>query len=257
VRADPASTPTVRSSQLAQVDEVLARQEPAVVTISGAAGIGKSTFLDAVADRAVARGWHVVGDGRRGTKVLAATGETTIVELASAITGDLEPSTAMQSAGESARVAGGGESRSPSTPSTTASFLPPIERAAAALEEQSRPVALLFDGYRPPPEVDRELASLVERARSREVTVVVVACDAEPEKTALGSHADLELVLEPFGADELRTYFEKVTAGVEPPLSEEELKAYVRAARTRPDLVNSLTRLFAFIATGTPIVESR
>jgi hypothetical protein len=87
--------------------------------------------------------------------------------------------------------------------------------------------------------------------------VVVVACDAKPEKTALGSHADLELVLEPFGADELRTYFEKVTADVEPPLSEEELNAYVRAARTRPDLVNSLTRLFAFIATGAPMVESR
>jgi hypothetical protein len=250
VQADEAPTPIVRLSQLAQVEELLARHEPSVVTISGPTGVGKSTFISAIAERAVATGWRVV---RRRDEpwrpVLSAKAETTMLELASTIADDLEPSAATQMAGESARTAGGGEGQSSAGASAAAQFLPPIERATAALEGQSRPVAVLFDGYRPSYEVDHELASLFERLRSRGTPTIIVICDRKPEKTVLGSHADLELVLAPFDVDELRAYFCNMTVGVEPELSAEELTAYLDAASRRPELVDSLTRLFAFIAT--------
>jgi hypothetical protein len=244
VQASVAPTPTVRSRELARVEELLALRRPSVVTISGLPGIGKSTLLGAIAERARDAGWYVVGP-------VTVTGETTIRELLSAVE-TLEPSAATQTADESARAAGGATDE-PAPGSTAASqFVPPVERIAAALEDPPMPVVLLFDGYRPVPDVDEQLAAIFERVRSRQSSTIAVLADREPGLTALGAPAELPLTLGPFDETELRAYLEEATASVEPPLSAAELDSYVADVRSRPDLVDSLTRLFAFLATGTP-----
>src|SRR5439155_189797 len=130
--------------------------------------------------------------------------------------------------------------------STTPQFVPPVERAAILLEEQHRPAALLFDGYRPAPEVDKELSTIIGRVRSRQAPIVIILSDREPETTVLGAGAEVHLSLAAFDETELRAYLEDAASGVEPSVSSEELDVYVEMTRARPDLVDSLTRLFEF-----------
>jgi hypothetical protein len=250
VSAKDAAMVTVRSRELAQVEELLARREPAVVTVSGPTGIGKSTLLSAVGDLALAADWQSVGARREpGTPGLAATAETTMAEIASAIVDELEPWTAARTAGQSARATTANENGSATTaPSAETQFLPPVERAVTTLEQQHKPVAILFDGYRPSRDVDQQVVAMFDRARSARALTVIVAADREPEKTALGEAADLHIVLGAFAEDDVRAYLDELTAGVEPPLTSAERDVYVDAARQRPDLLDSLARLFGLIA---------
>jgi hypothetical protein len=239
VPTDAASTFTVRARELAQVEALLARGVPSVVTISGPAAIGKSTLLGAIAERAAVLGCRVVAAGDPAESApLTATPETTMAEIAAAIVAGLGPQPEAATTGP---LEAGFER------ATADEFLGPARRAAAVLEQLHQPVALLFDGYRPSPEVDHELASMFERLRTANVSVAIVVADKEPERSELGGKADLRLALGAFRDDELHAYLDEITAGVEPPLSARERDVYVGTMRARPELVASLTRLFTFM----------
>jgi len=222
-------TPPVRTSalpgreaELGRVLAVLDRRAPAVVSIRGARGSGKSAVTTAVVAEAARRGWCVTPyvDGR-GVRVSGWTSETALCQ----------------------DLAGALELPAVPPPDTLRGLVPLLLGRAA-----ETPVLVVLDPYAP----STRLASLLRRhvlgrVRGSGLPVVLLVVT---RGRLQGLPADLELEVLPPREDGVACALQAAAQGVVPPLGDDELAAYVAAARGRPRLLASLTALLPLSRPG-------
>ena len=219
-------TPTLREAEHRALYGVLAARRPAVVLVCGSAGMGKSWLLRDVRARASSQGWYVASDLDGG--VLRIDPQTSPRDFRSAVLEAIETDP--------------GEDRSRIRRESA------VDDSRAFVEELARqaPVLVIVDDHRPGAAFARWFkGSFLPQVAACGAAVVVVV--AQPpgggELAGLDTVPPVELTeLEP---EEIRAVLRHDAAGVDPPLSDEELEVYAEEARNPQDL-SSLIRALTF-----------
>jgi len=126
-----------------------------------------------------------------------------------------------------------------------------VERAVLEEMIASAPLLLAAEGYSPSPGFDTWLCSrLVPALREAAAPVVLVVAGIGSNVERLRAIADVSVSLGPLDATEVRDFLAEKGAGLEPPLSDDELTAYATAATTQPAYVDSFSALFDVLGEG-------
>jgi hypothetical protein len=234
-----------RDEQLRAFERVLDARRAAVVLVTGHAGSGKSRFLRELGARAAARGWRSVPAAEQ--PAIVVTRDATPASVAGRILALLA-----DARGDAGPVRDAfALSRGVAAASTA--FQPPASAAgdeiASALIAAVRavcPAVVAVDGFRPNAAFARWLADLLLPAvrESGMPVVTTLTLDTEPPPEMLRS-VDEHFVLDRLDEAAIERYFRRIGERLQPPMGEDELRAYVRAAAARPELVHSLRRVLA------------
>ena len=223
-----------RESELAQCAALLDRRGPALVLVSSDAGVGKSRFLQGLAESSAPAGWTV----------LPASGQ-----------GELSVGPATTQSEFTARIrhmlglpASGDPLQGRATLQVAA---PGLARQLAARS----PVLLLIDGYRPSASCaawfERQLMPDVRRAGA---PVVFALAEVPDQLSGCMERAAPELVIR-LGhllPETVRSHLEQACRVVEPPLTDDELGRYSRAVSRDPELLQALVSVLCLGSTDAP-----
>jgi hypothetical protein len=231
--ATPLPSRDLRAPELDQIVGLLAARRPAVITVCGPPGMGKTSLLRAVRDRAVTRGWVVAG-GAEGSRV-AVDATMQRHNFMTAV---------LRAAGQSREATGGPSTAPPARRDVRGGRMDPF------VEELCRraPLVVLIDDYRPNPlfEAWFEGTFLPDVRASRSPLVVCVAQRALGRRLEpLATHV---VQLGPLDPKLVRRRL-LMLDGLEPPLSDDELDVYCREAET-PLLLESLMRVLSLASRG-------
>jgi hypothetical protein len=192
-------------------------------------GAGKSSLLRAAATEAEKRGWRVVGTDPA-LAVDPGTSEHTFADRVHELIGSAPVPQAWSSV--AAVEAHALTVREPWR--TTAHAL------ARELSVQA-PLVLMIDGFRASEEFVGAFERLVTRARLNADPVVFLVAARRVEVAQLARAADDVIELGPLAEEPIREYFEGLV--LDPPLSPDELEAYVAESVKRPEAAAALGRV--------------
>ncbi len=203
-----------RQAELAEISAVLAARRPAVVGVTGEAGSGKSFVTGRAVQAAAAAGWRVTPyRNGRGVRVGKGTTDAILaIDLAAAL-GLPAPADRRN----------------------------PLRAVAETLIEAAaeQPVLAVLDPYRPSPELSRRLThELLPVLRRGERPVVVVVVTRRSLHDEL--HPEVEVAVASPDVGSIERVLRAATAGLQPPVDDRELAAYIEAARDDPRLLASL-----------------
>jgi hypothetical protein len=219
-----------RGRELNSILSVLNDRRPAVVTLTGGPGMGKTSLIDAVRIRAASRGWQVAGGGEH-TRLAVDPG-TRAEPFRQAVLGSFrEP--------DDTRVVRARRADAVAIRGHAARFDPFVDELA-----RLSPVLLLIDDYRPSPTFAEWFeGSFLRAVRGSRMPVVVLIAPPDPERQLVELATD-PIELDPLDPDVVRAELKRLNAALEPPLGETELEVYVREVNT-PQLLDSLTHVLA------------
>jgi hypothetical protein len=214
-----------RDQELARVKTILEQGRPAVVVVSAATGMGKTSLLREIHARASALGWHTAyGDSGSELSVVPTTTEDTFRQWVLTLLG----STTKESYFDSL---------------TGQSQLDPPHSLVYHLRRRA-PVLLVIDGYRPESTFAEWFTqSFIEDVKDAPEPVVVVVADQSGNVAELQSHANDVINLGLLDRQAVKRHFESVGRRIDPPMGAEELDTYVEAACKDPARLATLTRL--------------
>jgi hypothetical protein len=220
-----------RERELDAIDTILRDGTPPLAVLTGPAGSGKSLFLRQVGHYASMRGWAVI-PGPAGPAPLVVTPDTDVESFYRELQAMLGITVDDISIGRNATT-------------------PP---APAVLDQlrQRAPLLILVDDYHPTPSfgawfTDVFIPSLRGAA---EAVIVAVACRPDvADRLALADTRKIELVR--LGADDIRRLLADVGQHIAPPMSPDELDAYVAATLEDFEALGRLTRVLLRLA-GAP-----
>jgi hypothetical protein len=205
-----------RERELAQVMEALRGGGATVVAVTGPTGSGKSYVTARAVAAAEEEGWRftVYRDGR-GVRVGAGT-------VAADLLDEVAEALGAPASGEPDRRR-------------------PLRALADLLVRQtaSGPVGVVFDPYLPSPELAQGIRTQLlpaVRSAGQPLALMFVARRDLADELA----PDVSVRVAPPGSDNIERTLREVTAGLEPPVDEDEMACYVEAARTNPRLLTSL-----------------
>lgn len=208
--------PVFRQRELARLDARLQDRRPAFVAICGEAGMGKTTLLRALRERALVRGWRVAPaapDDEFGVR--PTTTEETFCE-------------------EVRAMLGGAGDESP-------------DGGIDSLIEQLcnvAPVLVLVDGYRTQPAfAGWFVRTFMERVRGTGESIVVAIAEQPGDVNGLSKAVDQKLSLRPLNRQPIRRYLGSIAQTINPPLEDGEINTYVEETRYHPDVLDSLVRV--------------
>ncbi len=231
-----------RDDELAQLDAVLQKRDPAVIIVSAAAGMGKTTLLRAAALRAIEQGWATTHSHADAEIEVSQT--TTAQDFSSEVQARLDlPSTepVLESLPEPELLHA---MTSPPASRTASRFVHPLVRQL----RQRAPVLLLIDGYRPSPRFGDWFRDIfLGHIRKTETPIAVIISDRPRDVEGLTPAADLVVALKPPNADAVRRHFEAIGERLAPPMQTAELNEYIQAARRKPEILDTLTRLLRLV----------
>jgi hypothetical protein len=217
----------LRAPELAHLQAVLAARRPALVVLTGAPGMGKTTLLETWGARASALGWEVAGGNA--CRRLAVTPSTDERGFRAALLA------ATCEADDGARRA-----RARATVSA-----PPARRRALdpLLNELARraPFLVLLDDYCPNPQFAEwfEDGFLPELQRCGAVVVMGAAVRVSG---CLSHRADRVVALGKLAPADVREALASLGGALHPPLASHELEVYAKEARV-PAVLDSLMRV--------------
>jgi hypothetical protein len=217
-------TLVARDRELAALDGLLESGEPKLALLQGEDGAGKSSMLRAVEDLARQRGWAAVRS--RDDRSLRIGASTTERDLLFEVERLIETPVAHTATVASATL----RRRKSAAPH------PLVVRLA-----EEAPVAVLIDGYRPSAELARWWTTeVIPGLREEGCPVLVAVADRDEPLAPLVPLADLVIELGPLDRTALAHFLRAVGDGLAPPLSEEELDAYVDATSAAPGQLSPL-----------------
>ncbi len=214
----PDRSSSFRAKELHQLLDILGERRAAVVLITGPPGMGKTSFLRALRERARARGWVTAGVDGGPVAIDPRTREQRFrAAVMDAISDDAAPDQAERARRDAAITRPLHDTR----------------RADPFLEVLARrsPVLLLLDDYRPSPSLAEwfELSFLPHVRELESPVVVVVTQTARAGRVAEIATDWLELgSLDP---EAVRATLLAI-GGIAPPLGDAELEYYAHEVRT-------------------------
>jgi hypothetical protein len=234
-----------RQGELARLEWLLRQHRPALVLITGPAGIGKTRLLQEAGAIARREQWHVLGDQR---------------DHLITITDDMTEDKFLDRLGEA-----WGSSRDSdeliTTPPREVSLnrqetipIPAPPRDATRLSARDplrlmlsgpRAVVLLIDGYQPrEPFSEWFQQTFLGEIKQGESPMLILVADRPENLHGLTGAADEILRLGPIDEAGVRRVFEDSNGrGINPPLTPEEMAAYVTASASDPAILGCLSRL--------------
>jgi AAA ATPase domain len=225
-----------RQAELERIAQRVDAGKPAVVLLVGEVGTGKTQMLRAAADRARAKDWRVVGDNGLGVDL--ETTERAFAERVQEFIGLSTDSTL--TFGSGSEVEAHARLATVEAPTTIgSSFVRELARHA--------PLLLLVDGFRASEEFAEAFARFLARLRSTGSSIVVLVAGRDAELSVLLSAADEVIEVDRLAEEPVREYCERLA--VKPPLTPEEIDAYVAESVKRPDRAVSLARVLALART--------
>jgi hypothetical protein len=222
-----------RAGELAHLHSVLAARRPALVVLTGAPGMGKTTLLETWAGRATALGWEVAGgDACRRLAVTPSTDERGF--RAALLAARSEPDGARRARARA-----------------TVSAPPARQRALdPLLNELARraPVMVALDDYYPNPQFAEwfEDGFLPELRSCGAAVVIGVAVRASH---CLADRADRVVALERLTPADVTAALASLGDSLRPPLAPHELEAYAKDACV-PAVLDSLMRVLKLEIAG-------
>jgi hypothetical protein len=216
-----------RARELAHLHAVLAARRPALVVLTGAPGMGKTTLLETWGARASALGWEVAGgDACRRLAVTPSTDERGFRAALLAATCETDD--------------GARRARARATVSA-----PPARRRALdpLLNELARraPFLVLLDDYCPNPQFAEwfEDGFLPELSRCGAAVVIGAAVRVAE---CLSHRADRVVALGKLAPADVHEALASLGGALRPPLAPYELEVYAKEARV-PAVLDSLMRV--------------
>ena len=222
-----------REQELSRFKKILADGQPLLVVITGQAGVGKTTLLNAFRTQAKAAGWNTAPPSAA-AETLRVAQDTTEEDFGNRVQGLL----AMPS-GESFIEKSPGKNAG-QTSSEQPPLLPLVEQLRA-----SAPLLLLVDGYQPAAVfADWFQNRFVQDVRRAGASVIVVVSEL-PEWTTkfLSPLADQIITLGTLDEQAIRQHFVTLGEKISPRIEEPELNVYVESAYKKPEMIGSLTRV--------------
>jgi hypothetical protein len=221
-----------RDRELSQIEAILKHGRPALVVVSAATGMGKTSLLREVHERTIKQGWHTAySDSEGGLSVVPTTTEETFRQRVLTL---LDISTE-ESYFDTLT--------SQSQPSSLHSLPEHLRRWA--------PILLIIDGYRPAPDFANWFTtSFIENVTHAGAPLVVVVADQGGNVDGLLPFADKIITLGPLDPRSVKQHFESVGRQIAPPMKEAELDIYVKAACKDPARLVALTRVLMLAQPG-------
>lgn len=238
-----------RDEQLRSFDRIMDAGRPAVILVTGHVGSGKSRFLRELGTRARARGWRTLPAPEQ--PGLVVTRDATPRTLARQILETLAAGAA--SGAIDAHPVRDAFALSRGVAASSVAFRPPAsvvaDEIATTLIRAMRevcPALVGVDGFRPNAALARWLADRLAPAirESGLPVVTVLTLEAEPPADLLRS-VDQHFALGRLDEAATERHFRALGDRLHPPMGDDELRVYVRAATARPELVHSLHRVLA------------
>ena len=271
-------------TQLAQFQEVLGRNRPALILVTGKPGSGKSSFVREAGARAAKQGWKT--SQREGQGDLQVGPETTEEDFSKRV---LELLGLSEASVETRRGFGAGALQrlpapptvQPATPAAEAGVLTgsraasaesaadtggtagePPQRASRPLHPLARRlswlagsggasntpggVVLLIDGYGPDPKFEEWFVSaLLNDLKEAGTPVVATVADQTENLQGLEGFADRVISLDSLDRRDLEQRFEAIGREVNPPMESSEVGQYVEEALKRPQIIGPMRRVLA------------
>lgn len=222
-----------REPELARFDKILEDRQALLVVVTGGPGVGKTSLLHAIRDRAETIGWNTVPPSAT-NDFLRVTPETTEADFSNQV--------------QALIVVPSDQSFIEKSPGQSLGETSPEQQPLNPVAEQLRaraPLLLFIDGYRPGPEfADWFQTRFMQDVKRSGTPVIVVAAELPEWATKyLSPQADQIFSLGELEEQAIRQHFTIIGRQISPPMTEEELKAYVGAARNDPELLGRLTRV--------------
>jgi energy-coupling factor transporter ATP-binding protein EcfA2 len=221
-----------RHEELERITERFDARSSALVLLVGEVGSGKSSLLRAAAGEAEKRGWRVVGPDAGGSALTvdAGTSEHTFADRVTELLGSAAAPQAWRSVpGADAHAIAARE------PWRTTAHTLARELSAHA------PLVVMIDGFDARGEFAGVFDRLVARVRQNAEAVVFIVAARSVDVRQLVRAADEVIELGPLAEEPVRQYFEGLV--LDPPLSPEEVDAYVAESVKRPAAASALGRV--------------
>lgn len=219
-----------RSRELNRILEILNDRRPAVIVLTGAPGMGKTSLLDAVRTRAARRGWAIAGGGEDSR--LAVDPGTRDHQFRRAVLDSFR----QPDDSRSIRARREGAVSGPIRAARVDPFVDELARIS--------PVVLLIDDYRPSPTFAEWFEDDFLVAVRACAAPLVVALAPPDTGRPLDHRATDPIELQPLETEVVRSALLELDAKLDPPLNESELEVYLHEVDT-PLLLDSLTRVLA------------
>ena len=224
--SEPLSALLGREAELGAFERIITEGLPAFVLVEGGPRMGKSTFLQAIRERALDAGWRVVPtDSARELRIGANTSIQSFIDDITADLGELH-------------VAVGDKK-------PTIDLLDRLLNSLTISGPSG--TILLVAGYAPTPAfgewfVEKFMQTVV---RGTAPTIVVVA-DHPEALQPLGDNPGVERIrLGPLDRESVAKYLKDVGLGLSPRMAEQEFEVYLAAVCKEPEVLNSLSLVLA------------
>lgn len=218
----------LRGMELARLDEMLARREPALAVVSGEDGLGKSSLLRAFQFAASEMKWSVAPSDA--FSVLSVKPDVTIESFRAEVAGMLGLA-AGDEVGTARPQFDGATSRS------RPRFHPLVEQL------MRRQTLLLLDGYEPAEGFSAWFTGgFLDELRRSGAPVVVVVADRPANVAGLIPLATEHFALAPPDKASIRETLERLAGQLDPPMETPELNVYLAEMSGQPGLLRYLMR---------------
>jgi AAA ATPase domain len=238
-----------RDDQLRSFERVLESARPAFVLVTGHVGSGKSRLLREMRARARALGWRTVPPPDEPGLVVTrdATPQSFSRQVREMLADGADDPAIDAYPIRDARALSRGIAASSLTPHPPAPVAgDEIAAALIAAMRDACPALVGVDGFRPNAAFARWLSDQLLPAVKESGLPVIATLTMETEPPAeVLRHVDERFHLGRLDEAATERYFRRLGERLNPPMGEEELRAYVRAAAARPELVHSLRRVLA------------
>jgi hypothetical protein len=224
-----------RTRELEQLGSILTRRTPALVLIGAEGGMGKSRLLQELEERAASG--TIAGAGTWSVAYRDDEGEL-------AITPSTAPETFLERLGELVGV------RTRPGVGRSSGSIPLVPSPPTLPAEISRraPLLILIDSYQPRHDFSAWFEGwFIAQVREGADSVIIVIATLLSNLFALEERTkpDLVIRLGPIPQEAVRGHLLSMASLIEPPLSEDEIARYTKAASEDPTVLHALTRVLA------------
>ncbi|WP_148571638.1 ATP-binding protein [Nocardioides caldifontis] len=229
--------PVGRSRELSTLLEPVRPDRPAVLVVAGRPGSGRSYLVAQLRDRVVGLGYRCIGVEEE-LVVERTTTLRDVWRVLEAVPHLDEPASGPRHDGE-----GGLRARAALAFERIVETARYEQRVLEAFRKAA-PLMVAVEGYTPGPALGAWVVSrLIPQLRKDSVPIVLVLSGVEEHLAAVSAVADASVTLGELDREEVAAFLRSRGEGLEPPLDEPELAAYVDAVSREPTLMDAFVRV--------------